>query len=291
MTDTTHHCPECERLATENTGLRSVIRAAGCTCNDYAAISPHACDCPLPELALDAAEWSGRLLNAARVTDELRAERDELRDRCERFSRWDVMKELERMRPIVEAACAYMATVEQYDTTGVHRTGKGSRARIRQAVAAYRAATSEPPTFCCGGDSKACMEHGPCSIEREARTATSERYIKADICHGDDLDTASSDLPCEGCPDPGLPCLGCPATSEQDGNCPPNCNGEACHMTPPCKQEASPCDTCGGSGWIERSYIEYGSDAPCHDCNDPAAPCEHANGHTSTTQQTHEETA
>jgi hypothetical protein len=83
---------------------------------------------------------------------------------------------------------------------------------LRDAVDVYRAATSEPPTFCCGGDSKACMEHGPCSIEREARAAS----------------------------------------SEPDGNCPPNCNGEACHMTPPCK---------------------------------------HANGRTSSTQQTHEETA
>jgi len=29
---------------------------------------------------------------------------------------------------------------------------------------------------------------------------------------------ASSEPPCEGCPDPGLPCLGCPASSEQEGD-------------------------------------------------------------------------
>lgn len=76
---------------------------------------------------------------AAQEMDKLRAELDDLYliHKAMQDERDDLEAEADRMRPIVEAAIEYMITVERYDATGVHRTGKGSRARIRQAVSEY----------------------------------------------------------------------------------------------------------------------------------------------------------
>ena len=87
-----------------------------------------------------------------RVIRDLRAEVERVKAERNTIHDWYVdaktenvalRAEVERMRPVVEAACDYMDTVGRYDTTGIHRTGKGSRARIRQCVDAYRKDTND----------------------------------------------------------------------------------------------------------------------------------------------------
>ena len=92
------------------------------------------------------------LQDALRERDALRAELEHVRRERNTIHDWYVdaktenvalRAEVERMRPVVEAACDYMSTVERFDASGVHRTGRGSRARIRQAVDAYRKDTND----------------------------------------------------------------------------------------------------------------------------------------------------
>jgi hypothetical protein len=291
MTDTTHYCPECERLTRELEAVRrdrDMLREQCQRDHEHALraeaerdgwrVALHELDdrAERAEASLDTAReaYKGQLVRTEMAEAKADAMRADLEVADDHVRSLVGKRDVETLRADDNYA-EYRRVMAERDECHRVADERGDRIiqleieleRTRHIVdIALRISDSDLSVYDDVPDAHDLMNELDITVDAY-RAATSEQEIEADPqcthCGGWGQHEAYGDRPCPKCG-------GNTRAASSDGNCPPDCNGEACHMTPPCKQKAEA--------------------PPVFCCTGTTTPCdEHANGHTSTEQQSHEE--